>query len=86
MLFAIWDHLYKLKNMKNTHGGVLLFVKLHACVCVCVCVYVCACVCACVCVCVCVSPRLLQLHFFGRLRDFLTGANKPCNFMPVSPV
>ena len=48
----------------------------------------CLCVCACVraCVRVCVSPPLLQLHFFGRLRDFLTGANKSCNFMPVSPV
>ena len=24
MRFAIWYHLYNLKNMKNTHGGVLL--------------------------------------------------------------
>ena len=24
---AIWYHLYKLKNVKNTHEGVLLFVK-----------------------------------------------------------
>ena len=28
MLWAIWDHLYYLKNVKNTHGGVLLLVKL----------------------------------------------------------
>ena len=27
---AIWYHLYKLKNVKNTHGGVLLLVKLQA--------------------------------------------------------
>ena len=27
---AIWYHLYNLKNMKNTHGGVLLLVKLEA--------------------------------------------------------
>ena len=26
--FAIWYHLYNLKNVKNTHGGVLLLVKL----------------------------------------------------------
>ena len=26
---AIWFHLYKLKNLKNTHGGVLLLVKLQ---------------------------------------------------------
>ena len=26
----IWCHLYNLKNVKNTHGGVLLFVKLQA--------------------------------------------------------
>ena len=29
MRCAIWYHLYKLKNLKNTHGGVLLLVKLH---------------------------------------------------------
>ena len=27
---AIWYHLYNLKNMKNTHGGVLILVKLQA--------------------------------------------------------
>ena len=27
---AIWHHLYNLKNMKNTHGEVLLLVKLQA--------------------------------------------------------
>ena len=27
MLCAIWQHLYNLKNVKNTHGGVLLLVK-----------------------------------------------------------
>ena len=26
---AIWYHLYNLKNVKNTHGGVLLLVKLQ---------------------------------------------------------
>ena len=30
MRCAIWYHLYSLKNVKNTHGGVLLFVKLQA--------------------------------------------------------
>ena len=30
MLCAIWYHLYNLKNVKNTHGGVLLLVKLQA--------------------------------------------------------
>ena len=30
MLSAIWYHLYNLKNMKNTYGGVLLLVKLQA--------------------------------------------------------
>ena len=30
MLCAIWYHLYDLKNVKNTHGGVLLSVKLPA--------------------------------------------------------
>ena len=34
MLCAIWYHLYNFKNTKNTHGGVLLLVKvtlLHGC-------------------------------------------------------
>ena len=30
MLCAIWYHLYNFKKMKNTHGGVLLLVKLQA--------------------------------------------------------
>ena len=30
MLCAISYHLYNLKNVKNTHGGVLLLVKLQA--------------------------------------------------------
>ena len=30
MLYVIWHHLQNLKNMKNTHGGVLLLVKLQA--------------------------------------------------------
>ena len=30
MLWAIWYHLYNLKNVKNTHGGVLLLVELQA--------------------------------------------------------
>ena len=30
MLCEIWYHLYNLKNLKNTHGGLLLFVKLQA--------------------------------------------------------
>ena len=30
MLFVIWYYLYDLKNMENTHGGVLLLVKLLA--------------------------------------------------------
>ena len=30
MRCAIWYHLYNLKNVKNTHRGVLLFVKLQA--------------------------------------------------------
>ena len=30
MLCAIWYHLYNLKNVKNTHGGVLILVKLQA--------------------------------------------------------
>ena len=27
---AIWYHLHNLKNIKNTHGGVLILVKLQA--------------------------------------------------------
>ena len=27
---AIYYHLYNLKNMKNTHGGLLILVKLRA--------------------------------------------------------
>ena len=27
MRCAIWYHLYNLKNVKNTHGGVLVLVK-----------------------------------------------------------
>ena len=30
MFCAIWYHLYNLKNVKNTQGGVLLLVKLQA--------------------------------------------------------
>ena len=30
MLCTIWYHLYNLKNVKNTHGGVLVLVKLQA--------------------------------------------------------
>ena len=30
MRCAIWYHLYNLKNVKNTHGVVLLLVKLQA--------------------------------------------------------
>ena len=30
MRCAIWYHLYNLKNLKNTHGGVLILVKLQA--------------------------------------------------------
>ena len=30
MRCAIWYHLYNLKNMKNTHGEVLILVKLQA--------------------------------------------------------
>ena len=30
MLCAIWCRLYNSKNVKNTHGGVLLLVKLQA--------------------------------------------------------
>ena len=28
---TIWYHLYNLKNVKNTHGGVLILAKLHEC-------------------------------------------------------
>ena len=30
---AIWYHLYNLKNVKDTHGGVLILVKLQASAC-----------------------------------------------------
>ena len=30
MVCAIWCHFYISKNMKNTHGGVLLLIKLQA--------------------------------------------------------
>ena len=30
MRCGIWYHLYILKNMKNTHGGVLLLVQFQA--------------------------------------------------------
>ena len=30
MRYAIWYHLYDLKNVKNTHGGVLILVTLQA--------------------------------------------------------
>ena len=30
MRCAIWHHLYNFKNVKNTHEGVLLLVKLQA--------------------------------------------------------
>ena len=30
MFYAIWYHLSILKNVKNTHGGVLLLVRLQA--------------------------------------------------------
>ena len=30
MLCVIWHHLYSIKNVKNTHGGVLLLAKLQA--------------------------------------------------------
>ena len=33
MRCAIWHHLYNLKHMKNTHGGVLILVKLQASAC-----------------------------------------------------
>ena len=34
MLCAVWYHLYNLENVKNTHGGVVLLVKVivfHGC-------------------------------------------------------
>ena len=31
MFCAIWNHLFKLKNAKNTHGGAILLVKASAC-------------------------------------------------------
>ena len=34
MRCAIWCHLYNLKNVKNTHGGVLILVKLQASPCI----------------------------------------------------
>ena len=34
MLCTIWYHLYNLKNVKNTHAGVLLLVKLQAETCI----------------------------------------------------
>ena len=30
MFSAIWYHFYNLKNVKNTHGGMLLLVKMQA--------------------------------------------------------
>ena len=30
MRFTIWDHLYNLKNVKNTHRGLLILLKLQA--------------------------------------------------------
>ena len=33
MHYVIWYHLHNLKNVKNTHGGVLLLVKLQASAC-----------------------------------------------------
>ena len=33
MLCAIWYYLYNLKKLRNTHGGVLLLVKLQASAC-----------------------------------------------------
>ena len=29
MLCAIWYHLYNLKNVKNTHGGMSVLIKLQ---------------------------------------------------------
>ena len=33
MRCAIWYHLYNLKHVKNTHGGVLILVMLQASAC-----------------------------------------------------
>ena len=33
MFRAIWNHFYSLKNVRNTHRGVLLLVKLQASAC-----------------------------------------------------
>ena len=33
MLYAIWYHLYSLKNVENNHGGVILLVKLQVWAC-----------------------------------------------------
>ena len=33
MRYAIWYHLYNLKNVKNTNGGLLILVKLQASAC-----------------------------------------------------
>ena len=33
MRCVVWYHLYKLKNVKNTHGGVLFLVKWQVKVC-----------------------------------------------------
>ena len=33
MLCAMWYHLHNLKNVKNSHGGVLLLLKLQAVAC-----------------------------------------------------
>ena len=30
MVCAIWYHLYKLKSVKNTHGGVIFLVEIQA--------------------------------------------------------
>ena len=34
MLFAIWYNLINIKNKKNTHGGVIILVKLLAEACI----------------------------------------------------
>ena len=34
MLYTIWYHLHNLKNVKNSHGGMLLWVKLQAEACI----------------------------------------------------
>ena len=33
MVYAIWYHLYNLKNVKNKHGGAIFLVKLQASAC-----------------------------------------------------